>query len=363
MDIMDMCNNIYYNQIINIIEKHKKLKSAEPTIKGFLYQFLVTLDKWIQMFNEKKFFEIYPENWDDIQIKLEHKTQYIQIKAYDSINFTLKNKNFLNSIKNFVELYIKNKMESNIEFIFHTNSNPGKKEDLMKRWIERDLTNLEKKEIYLKISEDLNKAIAKSFKEDEKKDIIKQIIKDKWLDFIDLIKLVFEGITVDDGKERLENNILKNIKSMSSKYKNCESIFCRLLIEVIEKAIKEDSKDKKLDNELMRSILSDSEDNIIMDLEKKLKCMEISINDNINAMSIKHSEEHREIKKELTEIRNKQNQNIEDMLDIIISSKQNIGQMPYSLNLTEFFKYEEGYGYKNIKNFNMWNNELLKKNK
>ncbi|AYF54395.1 hypothetical protein DFH04_06595 [Clostridium novyi] len=355
---MDICDENYYKQIINIIEKHKKDNSAEATIKGFLYQFLVTLDKWIEMYRQKKFFEIYPEDCDDIKIKSENKIQYIQVKAYDSINFTLNHDRFIKSVENFWELYIYNNMKPNIQFIFHTNSKPGNKAYLMKRWIEGNLTNSEKEEIYLNIKEKLNKTIEQKFKEDKYKKTIKENIKNESLRFIDSIKLVFEETTVDNSKERLEHNILNNIKLINGCYK-CKNIFYRLLIEVIEKSIKKNCKDKKLDNELLSSILHDSEENIIMKIEEKLDDMK----NDINTMSNKHSAEHKEIKEEIKKIANKETHYIEeDTLNVIVSSRHQLGQKAYTLDLTEFFKYGEGYScYKYIKSYNIWNNELLKK--
>lgn len=119
------------DQIINIFEINT---DAVATNKGFYYQYLTILKKWISNFIEDNNINAYSEVDQDIK-EVGDKLVFTQVKCYTS-NFSLNSEEVKNTVFNFFLLYLKNKEYlNNMSFCFTTNTSIAAREKLLSQWI------------------------------------------------------------------------------------------------------------------------------------------------------------------------------------------------------------------------------------
>ena len=101
-------------QILNTFDVNT---DAVATNRGFYYQYLSVLKKWIQNFVKDKNIVTYTEVDNDIK-EVGQELIFTQIKCYSS-NFSFNSEEIKNSIFNFWLLYLKyNTANENIKFCF-----------------------------------------------------------------------------------------------------------------------------------------------------------------------------------------------------------------------------------------------------
>ncbi|BAX82681.1 dsDNA nuclease domain-containing protein [Labilibaculum antarcticum] len=155
--------------------------------RGFYYQYLITLKKWIQNYIDKKNTFVYCEVDDDIK-EVGNSLIFTQVKCY-SRNFSLKSDEIKKTLFNFFIQFLKNKQDIPIGFCFTTNTGLVKSEKLIKAWMANpELTDSElANQILKKVKEILNSEINKNKrKKTEKKTIVRKEI--------DLIKVAAEQL-------------------------------------------------------------------------------------------------------------------------------------------------------------------------
>lgn len=121
------------NEILKIINVDR---DAVAVNRGFYYQYLCLLKKWINNFIEDNNSVLYSEVGDDIK-EIGEGLVFTQLKCYSSL-FSLNSPEVKKAIFNFFILYHNEKeLVPEIHFVFETNSSIAPREKLLKRWIEQ----------------------------------------------------------------------------------------------------------------------------------------------------------------------------------------------------------------------------------
>lgn len=166
----------------NYIEFFEINTDAISTNRGFYYQYLVTLKKWISNYINNKANFIYCEVDDDIK-EIGSKLIFTQVKCYAN-TFSLRSNEIKKSIFNFFIQYLKYNQSIPIEFCFYTNTSISPREKLLQAWVNNpELKDREiAKQILKTIKEILNSELNDHKRRKlEKKNITsteKNIIKD-----------------------------------------------------------------------------------------------------------------------------------------------------------------------------------------
>ncbi|MDV3573720.1 hypothetical protein CMU59_11685 [Elizabethkingia anophelis] len=143
---------------LSLIKIFKRNTDAIFTNRGFYYQYLSTLKKWITHFIEDIDIPIYTEVENDIK-EIGENYVFTQLKCY-STNFSLNSKEIKSSIFNFFITYLKYRQDNiSPSFSFVTNSGIKKNEKLLGRWFNREVFNNNKD---LDLLKKKNKEILKS---------------------------------------------------------------------------------------------------------------------------------------------------------------------------------------------------------
>lgn len=108
-------------------------RDAIHTNRGFYYQYLLTLKKWIYNFVNGDNSKLFVEVDEDIK-EVGDKLVFTQVKSYAS-DFSLNSKQVKTSLFNFYLLFIENYPSlQEIQFLFHTNSRIATKDKLLQKW-------------------------------------------------------------------------------------------------------------------------------------------------------------------------------------------------------------------------------------
>ncbi|EEM11276.1 hypothetical protein bmyco0003_19710 [Bacillus pseudomycoides] len=285
----------------------KKNTDAIATNRGFLYQYLKTLNTWIRNYIEGNNVEIYCETEDDIkELDLINSiVRFTQVKCY-STSFSLKSEDIKKSIFNFFILYSEYSCKYSGEFQFITNSKVSRESVLLDKWAlsdgdldkelleelilesrkiieefitkEKDAQIKKFDEMILKrnnkiTSDDPNsERIQRSISELESKKgnirtqykIAMEYVQDdvKLKDFISKIKWEFDDISAEESIEVLKTEnieLISKIKEIECVSKTMEA---RLLTEVFHKSSESLVENRVLTNNLFAEIIRESEDEI-----------------------------------------------------------------------------------------------------
>lgn len=214
-------------QIIDVFEVNT---DAIATNKGFYYQYLTILKKWIVNFIEDNNIDAYSEVDQDIK-EVGESLIFTQVKCYTS-NFSLNSEEVKNTLFNFFILFQKNiEFSNDTTFCFSTNTSISTREKLLSRWINDENLSDEKlrKLCVGKIKETLiketksrkNKKLNKK-NSNEKQNLIKlsainliEIINKEVETFTKKIKWNFESLSPDEAIVKLKSeieNLLENNK-------------------------------------------------------------------------------------------------------------------------------------------------------
>lgn len=296
----------------------KKPTDAVGANRGFIYQYLKTLNLWLKNYRNNKDMNIYCEVEDDIkEIEESFKVlNYTQLKCYSSV-LSLKNEDVQKSLYNFFILFLINK-EYEGTFAFETNTFISRNDKLLSTWaleagrldlkpelIEESilktreilLSELEKaktsrdsslqksiKEKEEKISKETNLTKKEKYrreKEESRTELTEYLLKvealkavimdDKQLgNFVNRIQWDFKQISAEDSMKELESDALGILRDILRADSDPNIYFCRLLTEVSKKATSGKEADRMLNNELLKQILNETDDEINERISKEL---------------------------------------------------------------------------------------------
>ncbi len=297
------------------VEKNELLLFKKPTDavganRGFFYQYLKTLVLWLNNYRNNKNINIYCEVEDDIKESYEEikSINYTQLKCYSS-SLSLKNEDVQKSLYNFFILFLMNN-EYDGTFAFETNTSISRNDKLLSNWsleagrldlypelmkqsvsktreillnelekaknlkvssLQKNIENKEKKiseqskskkiEQYIKDVENWNKEIKEySIKAEELKS---EIMDDHKLEkFVNRIQWEFRKINTENSLKELESDALSILRNILMVDNDPNIYFCRLLTEVSKKATRDTVEERLLNNELLRQILNETNDEI-----------------------------------------------------------------------------------------------------
>lgn len=235
--------------------------------KGFYFQNLIVLKKWIQSYiaSDKK--HIFIEVDDDVK-EVGETLQFTQVKCF-SRNFSFQSDEIKKSIFNFYLLFLANKYEGGVRFWFYTNSGLIESENLLRAWI-HDSTLINPKIFYAckkKVSKIL---IDELNRRKQKKNIkgqfpsetvqsatneLRKKIKENVGEFIKCISWEFQ----DKGQDHSIEDIIEEIMDLLAKPEfHDKPIFLlknAFLCEIYKRSQHSDKSQRLLSNESMQALL------------------------------------------------------------------------------------------------------------
>ncbi len=297
----------------------KKETEAIATNRGFYYQYLLTLNNWLDLFLSNRDAKIFCELEDDIyEFDEKNKKQiFTQVKAYTE-GFSLKSPEIKKTLLNFFMLFLQYKNDFDGYFMFYTNAgtkvNAGK---YLKNWAANQENQLHIQKHFC----DDTRAVLHEFinlerikkqkriKDKDKRDKItnayvkleKYLHSDLFKEFIVKIRWTFLDISTKSAIDIINTKISAKIQKLP-KYGEIEKLlFARLLSEVYIKSTKEKEEERQLDKELIKTILTETKDEIETNIHKSIELLRDSnfkILDEIDKVKEIVSNSHEIIKNE-----------------------------------------------------------------
>jgi len=284
---------------------------AVATNRGFYYQYLKTLEIWIECYVDKKDIKIFCENEEDIKLDQVSSLVFKQIKCYKS-SFSLSSIEIKKAIVNFYYLFRKHEA-SNPEFVFESNSTIKENEQLLAKW--NNNQNFISDEILLEIKKNVEEiliehaqnilnseiaAFAKKISELENKSYPKNIkfetnrlieiesfkthievcnqnfkkekteIQKRAKDFIKTIRWKFDNINPEQAIIKIENECTDVIKKIENLKQIPKIIFDRLLSEIIRKSQSKEINQRILNIDIFSKIIKESDEEINRNIDVKI---------------------------------------------------------------------------------------------
>ncbi|MBF4518939.1 hypothetical protein IRZ71_21495 [Flavobacterium sp. ANB] len=261
-------------QIIDVFDVNT---DAVATNKGFYYQYLTILKKWITNFIEDNDIEAYSEVDQDIK-EVGENLVFTQVKCYTS-TFSLASEEVKSTIFNFFLLYLKNKnLFAEPKFCFATNTKVAVREKLLIQWIDDESLNDSKlKKICInKIREILSKEIKirknKKLSQKisvEKSSLIKSssealnlIIEDEVANFTQKIQWKFESLSPDEAIKKIKSEIELLLTNEKFNNKPISILFGVLISEIFRCSQNKDVAKRKLTKEMISDLLERSDNEL-----------------------------------------------------------------------------------------------------
>jgi uncharacterized protein YjbI with pentapeptide repeats/tRNA A37 threonylcarbamoyladenosine biosynthesis protein TsaE len=300
----------------------QKNTDANASIRGYLFQFAVTVECWLKNYIEGKGNKIFCEFEDDVRDhNLDSNTiKFSRVKCY-SDSMSLKDEEVKKSIYNFFNLYLKYKGTNDVTFTFISTSNPAPIDSLLLGWIDNQ-SNLIGDMLFscrcyitdiLKglFSEDFDNRISKINKRKETTSSNNILEEKKELEhtFLRISSLIETNGYMDSFVKSIQWVFLSNKPNESLKYviesgKNLlkaagkdalgDILYDRLLSEVIQRSSESVYNDRSLDDKLLNYIFEES----AIDMMKY-------INPKINEFMLEIPKEIESLKSNLYDIENK----------------------------------------------------------
>jgi hypothetical protein len=251
---------------------------AVATNRGFYYQYLIQLKKWVSNFINDKRDTIYVEVDDDIK-EVGDKLIFTQVKSYSS-SFSFNSVEIRKTVFNFFMLFLEYEEEIQTEFCFNTNTKLAKSEKLLKAWIDDPVLN--NREIKSQCSKKIKEIVLSELKNkknrkletnsgnpDETKKIktafgkLKEEINDlRILGFIDKIRWEFLEENPDDAIIILQDDIRQLLQN--KKFQNKPVLILEnVLLSTIYQASKNQKKEgRALSNETITNLLDRTDEQL-----------------------------------------------------------------------------------------------------
>ena len=306
-------------QIIDVFEVNT---DAIATNRGFYYQYLTILKKWINNFIEDNDIDAYSEVDQDIR-EVGENLLFTQVKCYTS-SFSFNSEEVKSTLFNFFILYLKNKnFVNDVNFCFATNTNVATNEKLLSKWIhdEKLIDNNLKVLCFNKIKEILSKEIKirKNKKlskknSDERRDLIKlsadnltKIVNIEIENFTKSISWKFENIAPDEAIKKLRLEIEKLLENEKFQDRPIHLLFGVLISEIYKRSQDSNPLNRCLTKEVINTILNHSDKELKEYLNVKFfKLIHIDIEllridiENIQSKIDEHNFEINSLKKTIT---------------------------------------------------------------
>lgn len=258
---------------------------AIATNRGFYYQYLSVLKKWITNYIGDNDVVTLTEVEDDIK-EVGKELIFTQVKCYSS-SFSLNSTEIKKSLFNFFILYLKyEKSKEKTSFCFSTNSQISPKEKLLLKWV-GDIGLVDDELLKLctkKVSDILNKEIKIRKNKLLQKDISeikKQEIKNVFNDFIEIINeninpfvksivWEFSNISPEEAIQSSTKEIYTLLEHPKFESKPNSLLFSVLISEIYRISQKKNEADRVLNNEILLKIIKHTDDELMQLVNNKL---------------------------------------------------------------------------------------------
>lgn len=261
-------------QIIDVFEVNT---DAIATNRGFYYQYLTILKKWIFNFIEDNDFDAYSEVDQDIK-EVGENLIFTQVKCYTS-NFSLNSEEVKNTLFNFFILYQKNKEFSyDTTFCFSTNTSISSREKLLSRWINDENLSDEKlrklcigkiKETLIKETKSKKNKKLSLKKSKEKQDLIKlsatnliEIINNEVETFTRKIKWNFESLSPDEAIIKLKSEIENLLENNKFQNRPVSLLFGVFISEIYKRSQEKNPENRSLTKKTIINLLSHTDNEL-----------------------------------------------------------------------------------------------------
>lgn len=255
-------------QIIDVFEVNT---DAIATNRGFYYQYLTILKKWIVNFIEDNNIDAYSEVDQDIK-EVGESLIFTQVKCYTS-TFSLNSEEVKNTLFNFFILFQKNKeFSDDITFCFSTNTSISSREKLLSRWINDENLSDEKlrKLCAKKIKETLIKEIKSrknkklnQKKSEERQDLVKlsatnliEIVNNEVETFTRKVKWNFESLSPDEAIIKLKSEIENLLENNKFQNRPVSLLFGVFISEIYKRSQEKNPENRSLTKKTIINLLS-----------------------------------------------------------------------------------------------------------
>lgn len=255
-------------QIIDVFEVNT---DAIATNRGFYYQYLTILKKWIVNFIEDNNIDAYSEVDQDIK-EVGESLIFTQVKCYTS-NFSLNSEEVKSTLFNFFILFQKNKeFSDDTTFCFSTNTSISSREKLLSRWINDENLSDEKlrklcagkiKETLIKeIKSRKNKKLNQK-KSEERHDLVKlsatnliEIVNNEVETFTRKIKWNFESLSPDEAIIKLKSEIENLLENNKFQNRPVSLLFGVFISEIYKRSQEKNPENRSLTKRTIINLLS-----------------------------------------------------------------------------------------------------------
>ena len=331
-------------------------RDAIATNRGFYYQYLNVVLKWINNYLNAENIDIYTEVDDDIK-EVGEELIFTQLKCYASA-FSFKSKEIQKSLLNFFSLYLQNK-NLKLSFCFRTNSSISKNEKVLRSWIvEQPPSN---KEILHLCTSKVSGVIAAEIKKIKNKRLSKNndslatrqtlmqgfeelnnLAGDELLitDFVNRIRWEFGEVQSEKAIEKLVIEISEQLKNPVFGGRPVTLLLEAMLSEIYRRSQLTDPEQRKVDNQLLRSLLDCRDEELYAYTDTRLSNLFNIRLDNLE----KKVDNIDTVLKATTDIQNQQGQMLEKLIQKNVSFKhevpKRITKIPY-IDSSSVFGREE----------------------
>lgn len=256
-------------------------RDAIATNRGFYYQYLVLLKKWIENYINGKGNTLYSEVEEDIK-EIGDKIVFTQVKSFTS-KFSFNSNEIKKTIFYFFIHYLKYHNKASLGFQFITNTEVAKSENLLLSWIENPQLNdiVLKNKIVNKIKSILNKEL-KSKKNnlagrpgiDEQEinkikiaaDSFKEKIENKSFNFVQCMHWDFKKEQPDIAIKNISKEIIILLEHEKFKGRPAHLIMKVLLCEIYKCSQVQEREKRVLKNNTITRVLENTD----IELEKQV---------------------------------------------------------------------------------------------
>lgn len=272
----------------NLLNFIKVNRDAVATNRGFYYQYLNVVLKWINNFVDGIDNDTYTEVDEDIK-EIGNQLIFTQIKCYSSV-FSFKSTEIKKALLNFFTLYLENQNnKSQLVFHFITNTATAKGEDLLKKWVSEQ-PNLKKNTLDQCTStvsdilfEEINQKAQKFL---DKKNItneniqafesnlseFKKILSNKAVlnDFIKKINWDFGNIHSEEAIQKIISEILNLLENPIFESKSKKLLLDVLLSEIYRISQLSDQSQRKVNSKRLKDLLKATDDELVRGIDVRL---------------------------------------------------------------------------------------------
>ena len=262
-------------------------RDAVETNRGFYFQYLNVLKKWVSNFVDEEAIEVYTEVDDDIK-EVGDNLVFTQIKCYSS-TFNLNSKEIKKAVYNFFLLFLRYRTTvSELKFAFECNSAVGKREKLLINWMQRSsspdasLETAFKSRIKNMLGDEIKRSrqtkLSIASTSDEKKDVIKSAYNslnehlkdDILLEFISRIDWNFSNQKPEEAIQKILGEIRILLSHEKFQGKPIDVLLNALLSEIYYCSQNRDKARRVLQADILQGLLSKTEEELTQYANQKL---------------------------------------------------------------------------------------------